>query len=111
MNQQRLLRDELNRGNVNVLDAVHVAQDFEGGPVILNLPKEIRQENHKGNEPSQPNPSFRQVAPLAGNEQREEKAESEKQHRMLVQNPNARCQSEKEPQPLVPGSHDAQSKG
>jgi len=46
----------------------------------------------------------------AGDEQREEKAESEQQHRVLVQNPNARCQPEKGPQPLVPGSHDAQSK-
>ena len=92
-----LAKQELDRRDPSHDVLVQMADESQCRPVVLNLPHEVRGEQHQGNQPAEPEPSTQQV--LAGGRDREtcHQPEAPKEHAVFVEESQAGDRADQEP--------------
>ena len=108
MEDQDLLRDELDRAQPHVLPAAgHVAQVLERGEVVTHLPDEVGGGDEQRDGGAHPRPGRAQVLPIRGRAAGPRPADTREEHRgVLVHQAESRQGPEDEPQPRVAAPHD-----
>ncbi len=111
MHQQGLLGDKTIPGDRSVFILRHIAQNFDGRKVILDLPQQVGKEDDEGEQSAEPDPRISQVACPETDPKTEKNRQAKNQRGMLVQNSHAGDQSEKQPQPRRAALGDAHGHG
>ena len=83
--EKDLLQHELNRREHDVLAGpLHVLEVLESREVVANLPEDVGQKNQKRDPAPDPDPRFRELAALPGEQQPRQQGAAEKERRVLV---------------------------
>ena len=100
MKQQGLLKEVLRQGKDNVAafgtDVVH---ELEEGPLIVDIPEQVGQENQEGCATAQPDPATEEDAALRGGQQTDDHAEAKQGDGIFFLQANPRDHAE--PQPVA----------
>src|SRR5258708_32137852 len=98
VNDENLLR-EVCRGRKDHITAIglDVAHQLRKGPVIPDIPDDIRKENHKDECAAKPDPLLAKNIALLGQQKSDYDAESEHRNRVLFFQANARDNTKPEP--------------
>jgi hypothetical protein len=98
LNQQGLLKEVLRQGKDHVTafgtDVVH---ELEEGPLIVNIPEQVGQENQEGCAAAQPDPAIEEDAALGGEQKADDHAEAKQCDGIFFLEANARDHAEPEP--------------
>ncbi len=99
VHDEDLLRDELQRAENDVFVAARdVAQELKRGPIVADLPKEVRKREGERYEAAEPDSALREVAAFGGQEEGDDDAGAEEDEGVFVLEAKAGDDAEEEPE-------------
>ncbi len=102
MNQQRLLEEILRQRKHDIApiraDIVH---QLDERPVIVNVPKQVRQKDQESREPAKPKPRTEQRAALRSQQKPDDHTEAEQSDRIFFLQAQSRDDAEPKPIPRI----------
>src|SRR5690242_13945925 len=85
MNEQSLLEEVFTcRQHYVALVRANIVHELNERPVVMDVPKQIRQEDSEGDRAGNPDPFGKKYPPLAGQQQPDDDSEAKKQDGVLL---------------------------